>query len=150
MNKYNDSKIYKIVCLKTNQTYYGATTKRLSNAISLYQSYYRSYLRGKYNYVSLFEILKNEHYKTILLERYKCENKEQLNQRLKTYLDANPEGSINKMRFLTKEQIKQYHANYYKLNKEYCKQYQRQYYKLNREEILNKRNNREKNIIEYI
>lgn len=144
MNKYNDSKIYKIVCLKTNQTYFGSTTKRLSNAISLYQSYYRSYLKGKYNYVSLFEILKNEHYTTILLERYKCDNREELNQRLKTYLDANE--CINKNRFLTKEQIKQYHANYYKLNKEYCKQYQRQYYKLNRE----KRNNREKNIIEYI
>lgn len=148
MNKYHDSKIFKIICLKTNQTYYGATTMRLSNAIAIYQSYYRSYLRGKYNYISLFEILKNQCYTIRILERFSCENREELNQRLKKYLDANQ--CVNKNRFLTKEEKKQYHINYYKLNKEHYKQYQRQYYKLNREKILNKLNNREKNIIEYI
>lgn len=133
MNKYNYSKIYKIVCLKTNKAYYGVTTKRLSKVISLYQSYYRAYLKGKYDYITVFEIIKNEHYKTILLEHYKCENREQLNQRLKTYIDANPEESINKNRFLNKEQMKEYQANRYQLNKEYYKQYQRQYYQLNKE-----------------
>ena len=72
-NKYNNSKIYKIVCNITNEVYYGSTIKTLNNRLSNHKS-------SKNNTTSRI-IIKRGDYKIELVENYPCTCKAKLHKR---------------------------------------------------------------------
>ena len=136
-NKYNNGKIYKIVCNTTGLIYIGSTTKKLEIRLSQHKSDYKRHLDGKYRYVSSFEIIKNEDYYIHIIEEFNCNNKNELLNKEKYYINITK--CVNKVKPLrTQQEIKQYQKNYndnnkdkkkefYKINKEKMKQYQKEY-----------------------
>ena len=68
MNKYNNSKIYKIIDNTNGSVYIGSTTQSINKRLSEHISNYKRYLNGKYHYNSSFEIIKNGNCKIELLE----------------------------------------------------------------------------------
>ena len=80
MNKYQQSKIYKIV--GNGLTYYGSTyEKTLARRLSKHRGQYKDYIYGKAPYYTSFEILATENYEIILVENYPCNNKDELHAR---------------------------------------------------------------------
>ena len=86
MVNYTNGKIYKIVCLTTNQIYIGSTTKPLSARLATHRADYKLYKQEKYHYVTSFKILEGNNYRIELLEEYKCDNKEQLHAKEGKYI----------------------------------------------------------------
>ena len=60
-------RIYKISSSKCDGCYIGSTTKTLARRFAKHVINYRSYLRGKQNYISSFEIVKHDDAKIELL-----------------------------------------------------------------------------------
>tara|TARA_E500000305_G_C3996331_1_gene224751 strand:+ start:762 stop:1277 length:516 start_codon:yes stop_codon:yes gene_type:complete len=81
MVDYQNSKIYKIVCNITGETYYGSTTRPLKIRIRHHETQLTSTSR---------HIINRGNYYYELLEEYPCENKEQLHQRERIYIENNP------------------------------------------------------------
>ena len=79
--KLDDSKIYKIVDTTNNNIYIGSTCKSSKTRLIQYKSPLKRFLKGLYNNVSSFQIIKNNNYKIELLENcivlynYNCINK---------------------------------------------------------------------------
>ena len=57
-NKYQNGKIYKIVCNISGKIYVGSTIKPLEIRLSGHKANYNSYLKNKCCYVTSIEILK--------------------------------------------------------------------------------------------
>ena len=72
---YSKGKIYKIVDYTNNNIYIGSTSEPI--LARRHVSKYRSYLNGKGNNVTSFEIIKNCNYNILLIEEYPCETKDQ-------------------------------------------------------------------------
>jgi len=87
--RYENGKIYKIVCDTTGQVYIGSTiTKRLCDRLAKHKSEYNNYIIGNRKYKpSNFDILKNNNYKIVLLENYSCKSKDELFSKEREYID---------------------------------------------------------------
>ena len=131
MNKYNNSKIYKIVCNETNQIYYGSTIQPLYKRINDHKKAYRRYLNNKFHYLTSFEIIKNNNFNIILVENINCETKEELEKKERIYIDSND--CINKYR------PSRTHKEYKLEHKEHLDSLRKIYYEENKEEISNRR-----------
>ena len=84
-------KIYKIECNKTSKIYIGSTCeyfldKRLIGHKAIFQRYKE---KKTNNYLTSFEVLENNDYKIMLLESYPCNNKNELHQRERYYIENN-------------------------------------------------------------
>ena len=77
--KYQNGKIYKVVCLDTGRIYIGSTYKTLEQRLKCHESFYKSYLNGKYSYVYCFDIIKDGNYTIELIEDYPCNIKQNWN-----------------------------------------------------------------------
>ena len=77
-NKYNDSKIYKIVDNTNGNIYIGSTAQTLKERLNNHKHNYKKYLIGKFHYVASFDILKNNDYKIELLESCNVNTKYEL------------------------------------------------------------------------
>ena len=89
MNKYNDSKIYKIVDHTTGNIYVGSTKQKyLSQRLENHRRKYKSCLQGYQDYTSSFKILENGNYDIVLLENVNCETKDQLFKRERFYIES--------------------------------------------------------------
>jgi hypothetical protein len=92
-NKYRFGKIYKIVCNVTGKVYIGSTHRKLNDRLDRHYSTYKGYCtqgnNNNYNYVTSFEVLKENDFKIILLEEFSCETKEELLMREKYYIQNN-------------------------------------------------------------
>jgi hypothetical protein len=78
-NKYQRGKIYKIISYQTDKVYIGLTCKiYLNNRLAKHNNQYKNYLNGLHNYIMLFEILKYNDAKIVLIESYPCNSKEKL------------------------------------------------------------------------
>jgi len=64
----NYGNIYKIICLDTNKIYIGSTTQNLNSRLKQHIWFYNQFLRGKKQYYSSFEIIKNNNYDIRLIE----------------------------------------------------------------------------------
>ena len=155
VNKYNNSKIYKIWSpSRDDLVYYGSTYQSLSQRMSIHRSNYRRWKEGKYHNVSSFKIFEEcDDYRIELVENYPCSNKEELNAREGYYIRNNtcvnkvvPDRTKKEYRIDNKEKIKeqskQYRENhkeeikqYYQDNKEELKDQSKQYYEANKEKI---------------
>jgi hypothetical protein len=86
---YNLGKVYKIVDYTNNNCYIGSTCEPiLARRLAGHVSKYRSYLNGKANNVTSFEIIKNGNYNILLIEEYPCETKDQLLAREGHYIET--------------------------------------------------------------
>ena len=81
MPDYSKGTIYKIVDNTNDNIYIGSTTQSLSKRLTTHRESYKQYLNNKMNYITSFEILRNNNYEIILLEDVSCETREQLHAR---------------------------------------------------------------------
>ena len=73
-NRFENSKVYKLICNITGLIYVGSTTKELNVRLIQHKSNYKAYLAGKYGYVTSFEIIKNADYDIKLIKSYDFDN----------------------------------------------------------------------------
>jgi hypothetical protein len=85
MPDYSKSKIYKIVCNETGETYYGSTTRLLCQRMATH----RHSLKSKNYICASFTILERGNYICVLCEEYPCDNKEQLFMRERFWIENN-------------------------------------------------------------
>lgn len=153
---YNNGKIYKLVDYTNNNVYYGSTTQSLSKRLSSHKSKYKSYLNGKYHFITSFIILENNNYDIFLVEKFPCEGKDELHQREGYYISNNicvnkiVVGRTSKQYYidnknLINEQKKRYYdANkdkfkqYYNDNKDLITEYKKQYREVNKDMLKEK------------
>jgi hypothetical protein len=86
MVNYENGKIYKVVCNKTNLIYIGSTCRPLNKRLIDHRQSYRQFLNQNYNNHSIFEIIKNNDYKIELVEQFPCENKQELLKKEREYI----------------------------------------------------------------
>lgn len=146
MPNYQNGKIYELIDLTNNNKYYGSTVQDLKLRKSGHVRDYKQYLKKKYNYVTSFEIIKNNNYQIYLVEEFPCNSKLELEAREGYYIRNN--NCVNKIipgrtqkewrennrekriqyyidnKEKEKESIKKYKYN----NKEKIKQKKKQYY----------------------
>ena len=143
MVNYQLGKIYRIVCNTTGLTYYGSTCeKNLSSRLSHHKNDYNHYLNGIKNFITSFEILKNNNYEIILVESYPCNSKDELHARERFYVENNecvnkciPNRTRKEYYEANKEHLQEYNKEYREQNKEQLQEYYKQWRKENKEEI---------------
>jgi hypothetical protein len=89
MPDYSKSKVYKIIDNTNGAIYIGSTTQSLSMRLAGHTSDYKTYLKGKRNFITSFSIIKNGNYSIILIEELVCENKEQLQRAERFQIETN-------------------------------------------------------------
>ncbi len=149
MVHYQESKIYKIIDNTNGNVFISSTCEpNLARRLAEHVSKYRRYKQGNYNYVSSFEILKNENYSIVLLENYPCNNKDELRARTRFHID-NEEQCINlhmpirhefEIKDVRREQKHQFYLEHkeiykqnYELNKEHLKEQFKERYDKNKD-----------------
>jgi acetone carboxylase gamma subunit len=85
MNKFHNSKIYKITDNTNNQVYIGSTIKTLQQRLQGHKSAAKSYKEGRG--CASKSIIDNGDYNIELLEHYPCENRKQLLIKEQEYID---------------------------------------------------------------
>ena len=87
--KYENGKVYKIVCRKTGLIYVGSTTKPLlCQRLTAHRTHYKMYLDGRHNFVTSFKLLENDDYYIELLENVKAKSKDELLKRERYYIET--------------------------------------------------------------
>jgi hypothetical protein len=85
MVNYAQSKIYRIVCNKTNQNYIGSCTTKLSTRLSVHKQQLQN---GRC--CSSYEVLKGGDFQIFLIEDFPCERREQLTARERYWVENTP------------------------------------------------------------
>lgn len=166
-NKYQEGKIYKIVCNITGEIYYGSTIKTLEERLRLHKQNkncvsrniinrgdYKIELIKDYPCDSKYELVEEE---SKYIRENKCinfiiphrtqkqyieDNKEKIAQQMKEYNEKHKkeiQDCKKKWKENNKEEIKQQMKKYYEDNKEELKEYSKDYYEKNKKEISKKR-----------
>ena len=123
MVNYKLGKIYRIKCNVTGLEYVGSTCEpTLAKRLTKHVGQYRSYLKGTPNYVSSFKVLENNDYDIILIEKYPCNDRDELYSRecyFTNQIDCvninKKQGVINRMggrKEYNKEKCKVYHESH--------------------------------------
>lgn len=138
-NIYHHSKIYKIVAKDDTEClpYIGATTNRLATRLGQHKRNFKLWKNNKHNFITSFKLFEQygpENCEIILIEDYKCDNKEQLNSRERYYIENID--CVNK--YIPGRTRKEYYEN----NKEAISTQQKEYYEDNKEAILEYRKRR--------
>tara|TARA_R110000796_G_scaffold242060_1_gene363985 strand:+ start:373 stop:927 length:555 start_codon:yes stop_codon:yes gene_type:complete len=144
MNKYQEGKIYKIVCNITNETYYGSTIKTLEERLRLHK--YDKHCMSR-------EIINGGNYEIILIKNYPCKSQYELEEEEGKYIRDNEcinkkiphrtnkeyyEDNKNKIN----KQVKKWGEN----NKEKVNEYKKKYRENNKEKIKEWRDNNKEEI----
>jgi GIY-YIG catalytic domain len=137
MVDYKKAKIYKIVDNTNNNIYIGSTTQELSKRLGVHRSYYRGWKNNKIKYTGTSsKILENDNYQIVLIESVVCNNKEQLLQRERHYIDTLdcvnkviPLRTKKEYRKANRDRINAEAKKYRKANREKISEYKREYYK---------------------
>jgi hypothetical protein len=146
MERYQNGKIYKMVCNKTGLVYIGSTTEKyLSNRLKGHRKDYRYFLNGKNDFITSFKILENDDCYIELVELFPCNSKDELLARERYYFDTIK--CVNKLRPKVTEEERitkdrEYDKKYRETNKEKKQQYDQEYHTKNKEKIQEK--NRER------
>ncbi len=139
-NKYQEGKIYKIVCNITNEIYIGSTILELYVRLSCHKRRKSCVSRN---------IINRDNYKIELIKDYPCNNLKELEEEESNYIRNNicinkqiPNRTNKEWREDNKEKLKQDKKNWYKNNyqekKDTYNKNQREYYEKNKEEINKK------------
>ena len=155
MPNYQNGKIYAIKSYKTENIYIGSTTQQLCVRLGKHRVDYKD------NKGTAKNILQYDDYYIELIENYACNNKEELEQRERFYIQENINNCVNvrlptrttkEYRELNKDKIKQNNIQYQEENREILRQKKAEYNEANRE-IKNQKgieyyNNNKQNILE--
>jgi len=136
MVKYENSKIYKIVCNKTGLIYIGSTCEKyISKRLQHHLGNYKHWLKNNIHYMSSFEIFKNGDYEIQLIENVNCNDIYQLKNRERYHIENNDCVNINIPNRTEKERANtpEYKQKRAVLNKIHNKKY----YEENKEKINN-------------
>ena len=88
-NKLSKAKIYKIIDNTNDNVYIGSTCKTLKERLISHKCSYNRFLKGLYNNVKSFDIIKNNDYHIELLENCNIKTKQELFQRERYYIENN-------------------------------------------------------------
>ena len=145
MVNYANGKIYRIICNVSGKQYIGSTTRPLSERLNGHKKDYTYFLKGKKNWITSFEIIKNNNYSIILIENVICENKEQLLKKEREYIESMscvnkyiPQRNNTEYRIDNKEKIFEQRKQYRGINKDKITEQNRQYYQANKQDISEK------------
>jgi len=138
--KYQQGKIYKIVCNITNEIYIGSTIQTLEKRLGQHKNQ---------NYMSK-QIIEQNNYEIELIKDYPCNNKRELEEEESKYIRENkciniviPNRTMKEWREDNKEklkkQMKEYNEKYKEKNKEEINEKALDHYHNNKEEINKKR-----------
>ena len=142
MPDYANGKIYKIVDNTNNNVYIGSTCKTLKQRLSGHVSACKRYLKGKNNYITSFDIIKNNDYEILLVESFPCDYKDDLLARERYWtnkidcINKNKPGLLNELG--QGEYNKQYNKQYKAENQEQINEYNKQYYVENQDHLNEK------------
>ena len=75
MSKFENGKIYKIVCNITNEVYYGSTILSLKQRETLHKSNLKRYENNFGKNCAAYQIIKRGDYEFILIENYPTKKK---------------------------------------------------------------------------
>jgi hypothetical protein len=141
MNRYQYGKIYKITSEHINKIYIGSTCKKLlSQRLASHNDKFKGWKKGKYPYVTSFELFELGSVQITLLEAYPCNTKDELLARERHYIELHREIIVNKnIPTRTDKEIKEKKNQYYKNNKEQMSEQHKQYYKNNKDNIKERR-----------
>lgn len=122
MPDYKLGKIYKIISDLSDECYIGSTTApRLCTRMSGHRSDYNRWLNNNKNYLTIFKLFFENNMNTckiILLEKWPCSSKEQLEAR-ETYWIKKTLNCVNKINpYLSKEEKMIKYYNHYKIYNE--------------------------------
>lgn len=151
--RYQFGKIYKLVWNLINMIYIGSTINELFERLRTHMNGYKLWKDGKKGYCSSYDYI--EKYgkpEIILIEKYPCNNNEELRIRERYYQDQNRNMIINKNNAIrtdedskktrdeyygeNREKILKEHQEYYNKNKDKINKKHHEYYNENRNEIL--------------
>lgn len=127
-------KIYKLVCNKTNNVYYGSTTVSLMKRRDNHRQHYKRYLKGGGgSYLTSFDIIKDDDFIIELVEEIEFEDIKELRTRERYHIQNNI--CVNKV--IPTRTDKEYYID----NKEHCNEMSRIDYQNNKEkyDALNKK-----------
>jgi len=155
MVNYKLGKIYRLECNVTGLLYVGSTCEpTLAKRLTKHVASYRSYLKGFGNrYVSSFKILENNDYDIILIEKYPCNDIDELHSRecyFTNQIDCvnirKNQGLVNRLggkkeydkkRYIdNKDKIKEKNKEYYIYNRNKYNEYSKEYYYNHKDKII--------------
>jgi hypothetical protein len=157
-NKYHNSKIYKLVSDNTDKIYIGSTVQSLYKRIHGHKGDYKKFNNNGIKYVSSYELIVLGNIDIILIEKFKCESKEELHARERYHIELNkelcvnfniPSRTIKEWYIDNNEIIKKKRQDYKKNNKEKIKEQHKEYIKNNKEKIKEYNNNNIEKMREY-
>mgnify|MGYP003649628179 CR=1 len=125
---YSKSKIYKIVCNITGETYYGSTVQ----PIKLRMNNHKHSTNGRWP--KAHQIIERGDYLYEVIEECPCENIEQLKYKERFWIENNDCVNINRP-IITKEEHAKLKADWYIKNKEHCNNKNKEYREENKEKI---------------
>ena len=130
--------IYKIISRNTNKIYIGSTTKSLIKRLLGHEKNYRSYKRGKMNYITSFKILEYGQYHIELIESIEFDTKNELLNREGYYIKKYKDICVNqRIAGQTKQETNKI---YYIKMKEKISIYKKEYRIQNRDKLNEKQN----------
>ncbi len=138
MDKYQNSKIYKLVNLKSGLEYIGSTTQPLSTRKAEHTRSYKRWCENPIHFISSYVLFEEEgNVQIYLIEDYPCKNRNELHAR-EGYWIQKYQNCVN-IRIpngLSKEEYeKEYKKEYYENNKEQILEKAKEYYEDNKEKI---------------
>ena len=140
MTDYANGKIYKIVDNTSEKVYIGSTCKTLKHRLSGHVSAYKKFIKGKYHYITSFDIFKNDDYEILLVESFPCNFKDELLARERYW--TNKVNCINKYKpglFNELGEV-EYNKQYYVEHQDHLKEKVKQYYVEHQEQIRRYKN----------
>ncbi len=129
-------------CNSTNKIYIGSTISDLIVRLSSHRHDFKIWKEGIGNYISSCDVMENNDYDIHLIEDYPCENKKQLTQRERWYIENTecvnhnvPCRAKGEYYQVNKEKFKENVKIYRKKHEEKFKAYSKQYRQDNKEKI---------------
>ena len=135
MERYENGKIYRMVCNKSGKQYIGSTCQLLSQRLWKHKNHYSRFQEGKHNFYSVFEVLESNDYNIILVEKYPCKSKEELEMRERYWIEnldcvnlQVPRRTLEEKKdyrrlFDQKDEVKERKKDWYQNNKEKMQEY---------------------------
>jgi len=142
--------IYKIYDNTNGNVYYGSTKETVSRRMTNHRAKYKKYIEGKGNFTKSYDILKNNDYSYSVVEKVEFNEKYELHQKERYYIENNECINKNIPNRTQIEYDKEYYEknkdkinlkcrNYRKDNNDKMKEYNKEYYEKNKDKIKEKR-----------
>lgn len=150
INKYNDSIVYLISSIHTNDVYVGSTTQDINTRMKQHLNAYNQFViyQSENNYCYSFDILKHGDCEITLLENVNANTNEELRIREDYYYDT-LDNVVNKNKpYSTDEEKKEQKRNHYFKNIDKYKEYNKNYNIENKDKIKQYREENKEHIAE--